>query len=179
MALGAAGFLVFALISDRQLFRLALELRDALRRPDAARHQPHGSRARRKPASPSRQASDGTKLGVPIGQAAKARALLAEKGLPGSPNSGYELFDKLGALGLTSFMQEVTRVRALEGELARTIQYLKGVRAARVHLVLPDQNALRMKKQTPRPRSSSERTSRVMQRRHPPSGTSWPRRFPK
>jgi len=47
---------------------------------------------------------------------------LAEKGLPNSSNAGYELFDKVGSLGLTSFMQEVTRARALEGELARTIR---------------------------------------------------------
>ena len=93
--------------------------------------------------------TDGTKLSVPVGDTAQARALLAEKGLPGSQTAGYELFDKLGALGLTSFMQEVTRVRALEGELSRTIQYLKGVRAARVHIFLPDQNALRVKKQSP------------------------------
>ena len=93
--------------------------------------------------------ADGTKLGVPFGQAPQARALLAEKGLPGSPNAGYELFDKLGALGLTSFMQEVTRVRALEGELARTILNIKGIRAARVHLVLPDGGSLRTRKQLP------------------------------
>ena len=47
-----------------------------------------------------------------------ARMLLAEKGLPSSANAGYELFDKMGSMGLTSFMQEVTRVRALEGELS-------------------------------------------------------------
>lgn len=98
---------------------------------------------------PFEATADGTKLGVPLGQAAEARALLAEKGLPGSPNAGYELFDKLGALGLTSFMQEVTRVRALEGELARTIQNLRGVKAARVHLVIPDSGSLRSRKQSP------------------------------
>jgi len=92
---------------------------------------------------------DGTKIGVPLGQAAEARALLAAKGLPGSPNSGYELFDKMGALGLTSYMQEITRLRALEGELGRTIQHIRGVRAARVHLVLPDTSSLRSKKQMP------------------------------
>ena len=43
------------------------------------------------------------------GQTTQARMLLAEKGLPTSANSGYELFDKVGSLGLTSFMQEVTR----------------------------------------------------------------------
>ena len=64
--------------------------------------------------------------------------LLAEKGLPQSANAGYELFDQLGSFGLTSFMQEVTRVRALEGEIARTIQSINGVKAARVHIVMAD-----------------------------------------
>ena len=69
--------------------------------------------------------------------------LLAEKGLPHSSNAGYELFDKLGSLGLTSFMQEMTRVRVLEGELARTIQSIRGVKAARVHIVLADEGSFR------------------------------------
>ena len=90
---------------------------------------------------------DGTKLSVPVGQAAEARARLAEKGLPGSATAGYELFDKLGALGLTSFMQQVTKVRVLEGELARTIQNLRGVKAARVHIVLPEHGSLRLNHQ--------------------------------
>ena len=79
--------------------------------------------------------SDGTTILVRYAQTAQARMLLAEKGLPHSTNSGYELYDKLGSLGLTSFMQDVTRVRALEGELARTIQTMNGVRAARRALV--------------------------------------------
>ncbi len=83
------------------------------------------------------------------GQTAEARMLLAEKGLPSSANAGYELFDNLGSIGLTSFMQEVTRVRALEGEIARTIQAVKGVKAARVHLVLPDAGSSRRNRQTP------------------------------
>jgi flagellar M-ring protein FliF len=87
--------------------------------------------------------ADGKSVQVPIGSAQRARMLLAERGLPKSPNAGYELFDALGPLGLTSFMQEVTRVRALEGELSRTIQLIEGIRASRVHLVLPDPNSLR------------------------------------
>ncbi len=75
--------------------------------------------------------------------------LLAEKGLPSSTNAGYELFDKLGSIGLTSFMQEVTRVRALEGEIARTIQGMSGVKAARVHIVLPDSGSFRRNRQPP------------------------------
>jgi flagellar M-ring protein FliF len=67
--------------------------------------------------------------------------LLAEKGLPESGNTGYELFNQVGSFGLTSFMQEVTRTRALEGELARTIQTMDGIKAARVHIVIPDRGS--------------------------------------
>ncbi len=93
--------------------------------------------------------SDGTKLMVSYGQTAQARMLLAERGLPSSATSGYELFDKLGPVGLTSFMQDITRVRALEGEIARTIQTMKGVKAARVHLVLADEGSFRRNRQPP------------------------------
>lgn len=92
---------------------------------------------------------EGNAVSVPFGQTAQARMMLAERGLPQSANAGYELFDKVGALGLTSFMQEVTRVRALEGELARTIQLIRGVKAARVHIVMPDEGSFRRAKQQP------------------------------
>jgi flagellar M-ring protein FliF len=93
--------------------------------------------------------ADGTALLVSYGNTASARMLLAEKGLPHSTKSGYELFNDLGSLGLTSFMQEVTKVRALEGELARTIQGMKGIKAARVHIVLPDRGSFRREQQAP------------------------------
>lgn len=80
---------------------------------------------------------------VEFGQAAKARMLLAQKGLPRSDTAGYELFDKLGSLGLTTFMQQVTKVRALEGELAKTIRLIDGVKAARVHLALRNEGSFR------------------------------------
>ncbi len=86
---------------------------------------------------------------VPFGQTARARSLLAQKGLPTSSRAGYELFDQMGSIGLTSFMQEVTRVRALEGEIARTIQTLDGVAAARVHLVLADPGSFRRERRDP------------------------------
>jgi flagellar M-ring protein FliF len=92
---------------------------------------------------------DGTTVMVSYGDTAKARVVLAEKGLPNSPNTGDELYDKLGSLGLTSFMQEVTRVRALEGELARSIQLMRGVKAARVHLVMPDPGSFRRQTEPP------------------------------
>lgn len=93
--------------------------------------------------------TEGTSVLVHPDQAARARMLLAEKGLPSSAGAGYELFDKMGAIGLTSFMQEITRVRALEGEIARTIQGMKGVRAARVHIVMADSGSFRRSTQKP------------------------------
>jgi flagellar M-ring protein FliF len=80
---------------------------------------------------------------VEAGTGGKARMLLAQKGLPRSDTSGYELFDKLGSLGLTTFMQQITKVRALEGELAKTIRLIDGVKAARVHLALRSEGSFR------------------------------------
>ena len=63
--------------------------------------------------------------------------MLSGKGLPTSGSVGYEIFDQTNALGQTDFVQQLNRQRALEGELARTIQAIDGVTSARVHLVLP------------------------------------------
>ena len=93
--------------------------------------------------------ADGQSISVRAGMTGKARLLLAERGLPNSANAGYELFDNVGSLGLTSFMQEVTRVRALEGEVARTIQQISGIAAARVHIVMPDIGNFRRGEQKP------------------------------
>jgi flagellar M-ring protein FliF len=93
--------------------------------------------------------ADGTTVLVPPKDIARSRTMLAEKGLPRSMSAGYELFDHIGSLGLTSFMQEVTLVRALEGEIGRTIQTIRGVSAARVHLVLPDHRGLAREKEKP------------------------------
>ena len=91
--------------------------------------------------------AESTVVLTPAGQAAAARMILAEKGLPRSGAVGNELYDKLGSLGLTSFMQDVTRLRALEGELARTIQMMRTVKAARVHIVLADEGSFRRERQ--------------------------------
>ncbi len=93
--------------------------------------------------------AESTMVLVSAGQASTARMVLAEKGLPRGGAVGNELFDKLGSLGLTSFMQDVTRLRALEGELARTIQMMRPVKAARVHIVLSDEGSFRRERQPP------------------------------
>lgn len=93
--------------------------------------------------------TDGASVTVPAGMTGRARMLLAERGLPSSGTSGYELFDQVGSLGLTSFMQEITRVRALEGEIARTVQSINGISAARVHIVMADRGNFRRGEQKP------------------------------
>lgn len=80
---------------------------------------------------------DGSTIMVPRDVVASTRLMLSSKGLPTSGSVGYEIFDEANALGQTDFVQQLNRQRALEGELARTIQSLEGVTSARVHLVLP------------------------------------------
>jgi len=80
---------------------------------------------------------DGSTIMAPRDKVAQARLLLSGKGLPTSGSVGYEIFDNAPALGQTDFVQTLNRQRALEGELARTIKAIRGVSAARVHLVLP------------------------------------------
>lgn len=80
---------------------------------------------------------NGTQVLVPEDQVLKLRLAFAREGLPSGGTIGYEIFDKTDSLGTTSFVQNINQLRALEGELARTIRSLDGVSAARVHLVLP------------------------------------------
>ncbi|MFZ3359180.1 MAG: flagellar basal-body MS-ring/collar protein FliF, partial [Xanthobacteraceae bacterium] len=82
--------------------------------------------------------NDGNAILVPRDSVARLRMTLAENGLPKGGGVGYEIFDKSDALGTTSFVQNIDNLRALEGELARTIRSLDQVEDARVHLVLPD-----------------------------------------
>ncbi len=82
--------------------------------------------------------NDGNIIMVPRDNVARLRMTLAENGLPKGGGVGYEIFDKSDALGTTSFVQNINNLRALEGELARTIRSLDRVEDARVHLVLPD-----------------------------------------
>lgn len=79
----------------------------------------------------------GAAVMVPSDRVARLRMTLAEQGLPSGGSVGYEIFDDANALGTTSFQQNVNLVRALEGELARSIRSIGEVKTARVHLVLP------------------------------------------
>lgn len=95
---------------------------------------------------------DGTRILVPENEVAKARMTLAADGLPNGGSMGYEIFDKQSGFGTTNFVQNVNQVRALEGELARTISSVDSVRSARVHLVLPQRELFSRES---RPASSS------------------------
>nr|WP_282960696.1 flagellar basal-body MS-ring/collar protein FliF [Actibacterium sp. MT2.3-13A] len=83
----------------------------------------------------------GAIVSVPQDDIARARMTLADNGLPNEGTPGWELFDNSSGLGMNSFLQRVNRLRALEGELARSIQTIDGIDAARVHLVLPEREA--------------------------------------
>ena len=81
--------------------------------------------------------SDGAQVFVPETEVGRVRMLLAEEGLPNGGSMGYELFDQQSGFGTTSFVQNINQVRALQGELAKTISSLDPVQYSKVHIVLP------------------------------------------
>ncbi|HWT99215.1 MAG TPA: flagellar basal-body MS-ring/collar protein FliF [Terriglobales bacterium] len=81
--------------------------------------------------------NNGDQIYVPQDQVARLRLAMAGEGIPTGGSIGYEIFDRADALGTTNFVQQINQLRALEGELSRTIRSLRQVKAARVHLVLP------------------------------------------
>ena len=93
--------------------------------------------------------NDGAIVLVPKDRVPRLRMKLAEAGLPKGGGVGYEIFDKSDALGATSFVQNINHLRALEGELARTIRAIERVQSARVHLVLPERPLFSREKAEP------------------------------
>jgi flagellar M-ring protein FliF len=96
--------------------------------------------------------NDGAVIMAPKDKVTRLRMKLAEGGLPKGGGVGYEIFDKSDALGTTSFVQNINHLRALEGELARTIRAIDRIQAARVHLVLPERPLF--SRETPEPSAS-------------------------
>lgn len=84
--------------------------------------------------------NNGTALAVDSGKTAQARIALASAGLPGTAQPGYELLDRQ-SLGTSNFQQQIDYQRALEGEIAKTVEQVQGVSGAQVQLVLPDREA--------------------------------------
>ena len=96
--------------------------------------------------------NEGSVILVPKDKVTRLRMKLAEGGLPKGGGVGYEIFDKSDALGTTSFVQNINHLRALEGELSRTIASIDRIQAARVHLVLPERPLF--SRETPEPSAS-------------------------
>jgi len=97
---------------------------------------------------PYEQRGDGGTILISADQVSRIRMQLATEGLP-SAGVGYEIFDKSDTFGTSTFVQNVNRLRALEGELARTIRSIDSIEAARVHLVIPERQVFAQANQTP------------------------------
>ena len=122
-------------------------------------------------AVPYQLKSDGAIIMVPKDRVARLRMKLAESGLPKGGGVGYEIFDKTDSLGATTFVQNINHLRALEGELSRTIRSLDRVQAARVHLVLRSARCSRVTRSMLPPRSCSRCAVRSSRSRCAPSAT--------
>lgn len=93
---------------------------------------------------------NGTEIMVPVDDVNRMRVNTAELALSSKgANVGYEVFDNTDALGSTNFVQNVNLIRALEGELARTIRSVDNIKSARVHLVMPKREMFSREEQTP------------------------------
>lgn len=85
---------------------------------------------------------------VPAGKIHEVRLALAGENLPSGGGVGFEIFDR-SSLGVTNFVQKINFLRALQGELARTISQLRTVNSARVHIVMPDKSLFSEGKREP------------------------------
>lgn len=94
----------------------------------------------------------GTAIQVPSTRVHEARMRIASRGLPSGSTPGFEIFDQ-GKFGVTDFVQKVNYNRALQGELARTIEQVEGVEKARVQLAIPERRSL-LRKDDRRPTAS-------------------------
>jgi flagellar M-ring protein FliF len=90
---------------------------------------------------PHQVTAGGTAVQVPADQVYKLRMDLAGKGIPSGEGVGFEIFDK-GQFGLSDFVQRTNYLRALQGELGRTIVQVQGIRSARVMIVQPENRLL-------------------------------------
>jgi flagellar M-ring protein FliF len=93
---------------------------------------------------------DGQTILIPRSDIPRVRMEMASKGLPSGGGVGYEIFDKGDAFSSTSFVQNINHLRALEGELTRTIRALGRVQNARVHLVMPERKLFERDREPPR-----------------------------
>jgi len=98
---------------------------------------------------PFKLKAGGTQIYVPADKALRMRMTLAQEGLPRGGSVGYEIFDRSEGVGSSSLVQNINRLRALEGELSRTIRSMAQVSAARVHVVLPKRQLFAREREQP------------------------------
>lgn len=97
---------------------------------------------------PYKYSEGGIAILVPASQVHDARLKLASQGLPKGGNVGFELMENQ-KLGTSQFLEQVNFQRALEGELARSIQAVSAVQTARVHLAIPKSSVFVREQQKP------------------------------
>ncbi len=143
VAVGLIGFFVFLIlqISQPQMTTLFTEL--PIEDSNAVVTKLEGMNV------PFELKNEGATILVPKDNVLRLRMSLAEEGLPAGGSVGYEIFDKGDTLGATSFVQNLNHLRALEGELARTIRALDRIQMARVHLVIPKRQLFSKDKSEP------------------------------
>ena len=95
-----------------------------------------------------RLGDNGDSILVPSSQVYELRNRLAMEGLPKGGSVGFEIFDQT-KLGVTDFERRMQYIRALRGELSRTISQMDGVRSATVELVLPEERLFSKDMQPP------------------------------
>lgn len=99
---------------------------------------------------PYELSAGGKQIMVPANKVEEVRVRLAAQGLPATGSMvGYEIFNKDQALGTSNFVLNVNKLRALEGELARTISSIRAVDSARVHLVIPKREVFTRERRDP------------------------------
>lgn len=97
---------------------------------------------------PHRISDNGTSIMVPADMVHRTRLQLAEQGLPRAGGGGFELLDNT-RFGASQFTEQITYQRALEGELASSVQAVHAVQSARVHLALPRESLFVRDRQPP------------------------------
>jgi flagellar M-ring protein FliF len=126
-----AGMLIWSARPDMQLLYGRLDPKDAGDIVSALEAQ----------AIPYQLTGGGTTIHVPRDQVYRVRMELASKGMPSGGSVGFEIFDR-GNFGISDFVQRTNYLRAMQGELGRTISQLDGVRSARVMVVMPENRLL-------------------------------------
>ena len=143
VAVGLVGFFIFLILRISQPQMTVLYAEMPIEDSNAVVQKLEGMNI------PFELRNEGATILVPKARVLRLRMSLAEEGLPAGGVVGYEIFDKGDTLGATSFVQNLNHLRALEGELARTIRALDRVQLARVHLVLPERQLFSKEKSEP------------------------------